>query len=169
MNSNENLTIVFASLKAGKNHFNFQLNESFFKKYELLDSENGLININIVLTKNINMFELEFKINGNINLICDICASEYSQKIENYFTQIVKFSNKSIVSSDDDIIFIDANKTSIDLSHYLYELISVSIPAKRIHINKKDCDQNVLNKLTSFETTENNIDPRWSVLKKLNK
>ena len=85
MNSNENLTIVFASLKAGKNHFNFQLNESFFKKYELLDSENGLININIVLTKNINMFELEYKINGKINLICDICASEYSQKIENYF------------------------------------------------------------------------------------
>ena len=100
------------------------------------------------------MFELEYKINGNINLICDICASEYSQKIENYFTQIVKFSNKSIVSSDDDIIFIDANKTSLDISHYLYELISVSIPAKRIHKNKKDCDQNVLNKLTSFETTK---------------
>jgi uncharacterized metal-binding protein YceD (DUF177 family) len=56
----------------------------------------------------------------------------------------------------------------IDVSQYIYEMLVLNLPYKRVHARMKDCNQEVLNKLREFESHEDQeSDPRWDALKKL--
>jgi DUF177 domain-containing protein len=74
---------------------------------------------------------------------------------------------------DDDIITIAANEHELDLSQYIYEYITLSLPIKRVHPEDEKgnstCNKEVLKKLEKFliEEENKNTDPRWNGLKNI--
>ena len=162
--------ITFSGLKLGGHKFDFQIEDSFFKLFDYTELNSGRISAVILLEKKSNMLELEFQIKGNVKLACDTCSEDYTQSIESNYKQIVKFSDLAGLEETDEIIILPTNEHTLQVAHQLYEFIHLSLPTRRTHADKADCNQEILEKLEELAYQEPRItDPRWSVLQKLEK
>lgn len=165
--------IVYQGLSEGVHEFDFDVDNSFFESLEYSDIKKGDLKVNIVLNKKSTFLELDFQINGNVELLCDRCLDDYNQPIEYEGKLYVKFSEAGEDLADD-VITLSPSEYELDLSHYIYESISLSIPLKRVHPDDEDgnvtCDPKMLEKLKNFkidEPADDNIDPRWEDLRNL--
>jgi uncharacterized metal-binding protein YceD (DUF177 family) len=119
---------------------------------------------------------LHFKASGTVNVNCDISNEPYNQKIKGTFDLIVKFGDE-YNDEYDDILIIPHEEYEINVAQYIYELIILSVPVKRIHPGVKDgtLQSDILKKLEELspkdlenkEKASEEIDPRWNTLKKL--
>jgi DUF177 domain-containing protein len=113
---------------------------------------------------------------GTVNVNCDISNEPYDQKIKGAFDLVVKFGDE-YNDEYDDILIIPHGEYEINVAQYIYELIILSVPTKRIHPGVKDgsLQSDILKKLEELspkgiedkEKTSEEIDPRWNTLKKL--
>jgi DUF177 domain-containing protein len=164
--------IVYQGLSEGKHEFDFDINDSFFENREYSEIKKGELKAKIIFNKKSTFLELDVKVDGFVELICDRCLGEYKQKIKFKGKLYVKFS-ESEGDLDYDVICLSSKDHDLDLSHYLYESIRLSIPLKRVHpykMGKSMCDPEMINNiynLNTEESTEDEIDPRWNELKNL--
>ena len=74
-------------------------------------------------------------------------------------------------NEDDEILIIPHGEHKINLAQYIYELIILSVPAKRIHPGVIDgsLKSEILNILEDLKPKENKktVDPRWEKLKEI--
>ncbi|KJD36868.1 DNA-binding protein [Tamlana sedimentorum] len=169
-------TIPFVGLKIGKHHFDYQVEKAFFEYFEFEDFNDANITVNVELEKKSTLLELHFKISGWVNVNCDLTNEPYNQTVENDFNLVVKFGDEY---NDDyiDILIIPHGTYEINIQQYVYELIVLAVPAKRVHPGVEDgsLDSEILKKLEELspneqkENKDNNedIDPRWNTLKNL--
>ena len=77
---------------------------------------------------------------------------------------------------NEDILIIPHGEYEINVAQYIYELIVLAVPAKRVHPGIEDgtLKSEILSKLEELSPKEVNedkaseeIDPRWNNLKKL--
>ncbi|QRM88653.1 DUF177 domain-containing protein [Lacinutrix sp. WUR7] len=168
-------TIPFVGLKAGEHLFEYNIEQSFFEHFEYEDFNDSNIKVAVILNKKSTLLELNFKISGTINVNCDVTNEPYDQEIESDFDLVVKFGEE-FNDEDMDILIISHGEYEINIQQYIYELIVLAVPNKRIHPGVEDgtLDSEILKKLEelspkSAEEKENkeDIDPRWNTLKKL--
>ena len=110
-----------------------------------------------------------------VNVNCDTTNEPYNQKIKTDFDLVVKFGEE-YNDENEDILIIPHGEYEVNVAQYIYELIVLSLPAKRIHPGIADgtLQSDILKKLEELspkgleekEKTEE-IDPRWNTLKKL--
>ncbi|MCB4807207.1 DUF177 domain-containing protein [Tamlana sp. 62-3] len=169
-------TIPFVGLKIGKHHFDYEVEKAFFEYFEFEEFNDANISVKVDLEKKSTLLELNFKISGWVNVNCDLTNEPYNQTIENNFNLVVKFGDEY---NDDyiDILIIPHGTFEINIQQYVYELIVLAVPAKRVHPGVEDgsLDSEILKKLEELspneqkENKDNNedIDPRWNTLKNL--
>ncbi len=166
-------TIQFIGLKQGEHDFEYTINKTFFEYFDYDEFNDANIKLSIVLNKKTTLLELHFKISGSINTNCDVTNESYNQDLSNEFNLIVKFGDE-YNNENEDILIVPHGTYEINVAQYIYELIVLSIPAKRVHPGVLDgtLQSDILNKLKELspkQTNNNNkeIDPRWDTLKKL--
>jgi len=168
-------TIPFIGLKLGKHHFEYNIRQKFFEYFEYEDFNDANVNVAVILEKKTTLLELNFKISGYVNINCDITNEPYNQSINNEFDLVVKFGDE-FNDENIDILIIPHAEYEINIQQYIYELIVLAVPLKRIHPGLEDgtLQSDILEKLEELsprieeEKAENNdIDPRWDTLKKL--
>lgn len=169
-------TIPFVGLKLGKHHFDYQIDKSFFEYFEYEDFSNVDVKTTLQLEKKTTLLELHFEISGHVNVNCDLTNEPYNQDVNGAFDLVVKFGEE-YNDEFEDILIIPHGEYEINVAQYIYELIILSMPAKRIHPGVEDgtLDSEILKKLEELspkgynETKESSeeIDPRWNTLKKL--
>ena len=168
-------TIPFVGLKIGKHHFDYKVEQTFFEHFEYDDFNDVNVSVNLQLEKKTTLLELHFKISGWVNVNCDLTNEPYNQTIENEFDLVVKFGDEF---NDDniDILIIPHGTYEVNIQQYIYELIILAVPIKRIHPGIEDgtLDSEILEKLEELspkleksKDKEEDIDPRWNTLKKL--
>jgi uncharacterized metal-binding protein YceD (DUF177 family) len=168
-------TIPFVGLKVGTHHFNFKIEQTFFDYFEYEDFNDVNVNVDVELIKNTTLLDLHFKISGTVNINCDVTNEPYNQAIENDFDLVVNFGEEY---NDDniDILVLPHGAYEINIQQYIYELIVLAVPIKRVHPGVEDgtLRSDILEKLNELspklnEEKEKNedIDPRWNTLKKL--
>ena len=169
-------TIPYVGLKIGKHHFDYQIDKKFFEHFEYDDFNDVDVKTELVFEKKTTLLELHFQVSGNVNVNCDITNEPYNQSINGSFDLVVKFGDDY---NDDfeDIVILPHGEYEINVAQYIYELIILSVPAKRIHPGVEDgtLDSDILKKLEELspkgleekEETSEDIDPRWNTLKKL--
>lgn len=167
--------IPFIGLKQGKHLFDYEIDNKFFEAFGFDEFHNSNLNIALSFTKKNTLFELDFEVSGFVNVDCDISLEPYDQKIEGNFPLIVKFGPEY---NDDngEILIIPHEQYELNVSQFIYELIILSIPSKKVHPQVKDgtMDSEALKKLRQLEVkqntssrTEDTVDPRWDKLKDL--
>ncbi len=173
MESLHKYRIVYQGLKEGLHEFDFDVDNLFFEKLEYSEIKKGSLNAHVVLIKKSTFLELDFQINGNVELVCDRCLDEYLQEIDYNGKLFVKFSETEGDLAED-VICLSQSDYELDISHYIYESINLSIPLKRVHPDDKNgkstCNPEMIKKLKNFkidEPTDDTIDPRWDDLRKL--
>jgi uncharacterized protein len=126
--------IPFGGLKEGIHDFDFAVTDEFFEEYSALEVKKGHLDIHINLLKKTSFLTFDIHINGKVYVQCDRCLDFYYQDISFEGKLYVKFSERNESNeSSDEIIFLRPGDNEIDLKHYLYESISISMPYKKTH------------------------------------
>jgi uncharacterized metal-binding protein YceD (DUF177 family) len=167
-------SIPFTGLKLGKHQFDFTVDDAFFAEFDYSLVKKANLQCSVELDKQETMIILDFDIKGTIEAACDRCLAPYQQPLHITEQQIARFSEEP-VDEDDEIITLSKNDHEINIAGLIYEYINVAIPFISVCENggeTSSCDEEMIAKLNSLaskdEQTED-TDPRWDVLKKINK
>lgn len=171
----KDFTIQFVGLKDGKHLLEYKINKTFFEVFEYDEFNNVEIDATVELNKKPTLLEFNFKINGLVRVNCDLTNEPYDETVNGDFDLVVKFG-EDYNDENEDILIIPHGEYEINIAQYLYELIVLSTPSKRIHPGVKDgtLQSDILDKLEELSpkleektSNEDEIDPRWDTLKKL--
>lgn len=169
MDKLRNYDISFSGLKIGKHEFRFEIDKEFF---QLFDTEqeftNPKIHVEVFLNKHTTFLEFEVKVDGKVELVCDITNDSFYHDIENQIGILVKFGEE-YDDSEEDVVTILTNDHAFNVAHLIYENVALSIPMKKVSPNISDEDLAILEKFSpkEIEEKEEEVDPRWEALKKL--
>ncbi len=168
--------IPFVGLKLGKHQFEYQINKAFFDHFEYDDFESADIKVDLVLEKKSLMLELNFKQKGTVSVPCDLTGEMFDLPIKGNLRVVVQFGDE-FNNENEELLILPHGEHQIDVSQYIYEMIALSVPLKRVHPGIKDgtLKSEALNKLNELRVSEvkeeveeeNEIDPRWDKLKQL--
>lgn len=167
--------IPFIGLKIGKHQFEYQVDNTFFENFEYDEFESSNIKVNVVLEKKSTMLELNLKHKGTIHVSCDLTNEMFDLPIKGKIKLIVNFGEE-FNNDNDELLILPHGEHQIDISQYVYEMIVLSVPLKRVHPGIKDGSLKTpaldkLNELLIKEKKEviqeENTDPRWDKLKNL--
>ena len=99
---------------------------------------------------------------------------KFYQFIQNEFNLVVNFGQE-YNDENIDILIIPHGEYELNIQQYLYELIALAVPTKRIHpgVENGTLDSEILKKLEELSPKQaedkisEDIDPRWNKLKNL--
>ncbi len=192
--SNRDYIIPFAGLKLGFHDFEFEISDAFFEDLEYSIIHSGSVHVDLKLEKKEIMLLADFSFSGKVFTSCDRCNDPIEVPVSGEYRYIYKFGTGE--SDDESLIIISPDAFELDVREQIYEMITVSLPARCVH-PEGECNPEVLEVLKQYELTEDelpedddedtewddpedegdddpdtdpddNIDPRWSILKNLN-
>ncbi len=176
MKATNEFLIPFIGLKLGKHQFDFQINKAFFDNFDYHEYDNCDIKVTVVLDKKSTILELSFKHKGTIYVPCDLTNEMFNLPIKGKIKLVVQFG-ENFNNDNEELLILPHGEFQIDVSQYIYEMIVLSVPLKRIHpgIKNGTLKTETLDKLTELSVKkakkevqqEENIDPRWDKLKQL--
>lgn len=176
MKKTKEYLIPFVGLKLGKHHFEYQIYNAFFDLFDYDEFQNSDIKVNVVLEKKSNMLEISFKHEGIVNVPCDVTGEDFDLPIKSKMKLIVRFGEE-FNNDNEELLILPFGEFEVDIAQYIYEMIVLSVPLKRVHPGVKDgtLESEALKKLNELavkETKKENkkeedIDPRWDKLKQL--
>ena len=168
--------IPFVGLKLGKHQFEYQINKMFFDHFEYDEFENANIQVELVLEKKSLMLELHFKHKGTVNVPCDLTGEMFDLPIKGNLRVVVQFGDE-FNNENEELLILPHGEHQIEISQYIYEMVVLSVPLRRVHPGVKDgtLKSEALDKLNELKVSEvkeeveeeNEIDPRWDKLKQL--
>lgn len=166
--------IAFKGLAEGLHEFNFHVDGGFFEHFESSLVGEGTVKVSVILEKRSTFMKLHLKINGEVELVCDMCLENYMQKIKNDIELFVKFGEQEF-DDDENVIWLLPEEYQLNLAQIIYEYTVLSIPMRHIHPKNKHgergCNKEMIDKLKHYihkEKEGNTVDPRWDILKNLN-
>ena len=161
--------IEIQNLKPGTHHFTFDVGDDFFEAFEYGMLERGDLKVELELQKSETLVDLRFKIAGHVALTCDRSLEPFDYPMQLDEQMVLKYGEEA-GEVDEHMEVIPWNTTNINISRYLYEMITVAIPMKRLHprFAQETDDQDELI-YTSGGDQESDTEGRstWDQLKKL--
>ena len=164
--------VSFYGLKEGSHYFEYKIGKQFFEAFnydEFLDAD---LMITLDLIKKSTLLELHFSAKGTVKVACDLTNEPFDQPINGNLDMVVKFGEE-FNDDNDEIIVIPHGSNKINVAQYIYEMIVLATPNKKVHPGIEDgtLQSDILQKLEELKPKEkknlNEIDPRWEDLKKL--
>lgn len=167
-----NVNIIGLSRKT--HLFDFELKVGFFEKYGSEVVSKGHFDVHIILEKKETFIDVEFKISGTAQLMCDRSLESFDYPIKETRRIMFKYGEEAQEISDE-IMIITQDQVSLDLGQFIYEFIALSIPIKKIHPSLRTDDEDedesefkmIYSTSVDEEETPEETDPRWEKLKKL--
>jgi uncharacterized metal-binding protein YceD (DUF177 family) len=161
-------TIPFTGLKDGPHEFDFTLGKAFFTATGVEEFLDGEGTVHVVLEKSDHLLVVNLHVDAVITMLCDHCNAPMRQPVKGDQRQIFKPSDLP-ESDDDELVSIDPQAHDINLTHYIFECISLHLPIRHVH-PPGQCDPEVEGALAKVLVHgEPAPDPRWDALNKLKK
>lgn len=165
--------IPFSGLSQGKHKFDYHIKNTFFESFDYNEFNEADVNIHAKLNVMSTMLELELSATGTVNVNCDITSESYDQDIHSDLELVIKFGDE-YNDENDEILIIPHSEHQVNIAQYIYEMLVLAVPLKRIHPGVIDgsLESEALEKLDELQPKEGkenkeDTDPRWDALKKL--
>ena len=164
--------IPFIGLKEESHLFDYQIDNKFFEAFNFEEYFDANINVTLTLDKKSTMLNLSFSAKGTVNVTCDVSGERFDQEINAALPLIVKFGEE-YNDENEEILILPHSEYQINVAQYIYEMIVLSVPSKRVHPQVLDgtMESEALKKLEKLsvkeEKTTDVVDPRWDKLKSL--
>jgi len=164
--------IPFVGLKLGTHEFEFDVNDTFFASLPYSLIEKGSIKVWLDLEKKETMLIANFECFGHVEQICSRCNESALVEIDSDLAVIYKFGHEEEETNDDNLLIVNYDAYELDVSQQVYEMISLALPIRPMH-EEGECDEEMVKLIEKYQVKEekkdeDDIDPRWSVLKGLN-
>jgi uncharacterized metal-binding protein YceD (DUF177 family) len=176
MKNTKEYLIPFIGLKLGKHHFEYQISNAFFEIFDYNEYQDSNIKVNVVLEKKSTLLELSFKHKGVVNVPCDLTSEDFDLPVKGKMKLIIRFG-EDYNNDNEELLILPHGEFEVDIAQYIYEMIVLSVPLRRVHPGVKDgsLKTDALTKLNELKVKEEkkenkqeeNIDPRWDKLKQL--
>ncbi len=176
MKSLKAFDIEIFRLNDGKQQFEYEINDSFFASIEDSSISKGKLKASLEIDKSERHLQIEYKISGTVELICDRSLEPFDFELNENYSLIFKYGD-AYEEVSEDVVIIPHDTPKLNMAQYLYEFILISIPMKKLHPKfqheELDSDEEVtLVYRTEEEKNDQNetpeeVDPRWSALKNL--
>ncbi|MFR9557546.1 MAG: DUF177 domain-containing protein [Rikenellaceae bacterium] len=140
-------SIDFKALSYGEHSFEFRVDDKLYALYEDCEVSGGVCIAKVELQRSEYMLNLFVEIEGDAIVECDRCLEPCSVEIEYAAPLIVKFSDNEDIEDDfdGDVMWMPTATTTLDLTHYIYESIILSLPYQRVH-DEGECNPEMLQK-----------------------
>jgi uncharacterized metal-binding protein YceD (DUF177 family) len=166
----ERYRVNLLGLSHSIHHFEYDLGPEFLKKYDSGLVSEGSFKAQVAIDKRETFLDVSFAIQGSVKLICDRSLDEFDHPIDLSSKIIFKYGDEDKEISED-VMMIHRGTESLELGKFIYEFIALSIPMKKLHPRFKDesDEEGGIIYTSDPEEKKEEIDPRWEMLKKLNK
>jgi uncharacterized metal-binding protein YceD (DUF177 family) len=164
--------IQFVGLKEGSHLFEYEINNTFFEAFNYDEFESSSIKISLDFIKKSTLLELTFTANGYVEVPCDVTNELYNQDVQDVLRLIVNFGEE-FNDDNEEILILPHEAYEFNVAQFIYELIVLSVPNKRVHPKVLDgtMESETLSKFEELEIKEvkavEETDPRWDKLKNL--
>lgn len=140
MNILKHYSIPWKGLKNGAHHFDFEVDDRFFKAFEESGILGGNAKVSVNMEKSATMLMLDFSITGTVTVECDRCLEDLALPVDYSGALKVKFSDE-IEDYDGEVMWINPADGELQLGQYIYESILLSLPYQKIHGDDPDGSQ----------------------------
>lgn len=161
--------IDIQSLAFKQHEYEFESVPKFFESFENSPVSKGSWSCFLILDKSETMIQLDLKVSGLVELVCDRSLRTFDYSLEFDKHLIYKFGEEW-EELDDEIMVIPRNLDQLDIGSVIFEYIILNIPMKKVHpdlIDEEQEDDHVIFTTDDFQDEENDTDPRWENLKKI--
>ena len=117
--------VQLKSLPQGIHEFEYHLDKTFFANMESTDIHDADIRVHLTLNYKADIYDLAFKIDGDVTLLCDRC-------LDTAYHIAVKYGDDYDDSSDD-LLVIPESDNYLNVAYMLYDTVALSIPLKHVH------------------------------------
>ena len=168
--------------------YEFVLDNQFFADIDNPDIAKGNVHVMLSVKKTSHAFELHFRTEGIVWVLCDRCLDEMEQPVASEDDLVVKFGPE-YAEEGDNLVIIPEDEGILNVAWFMYEFVALAIPMKHVHAPGK-CNQAMSRALdkhlrvlpddpSEADVPEDGdddgadgegstpIDPRWNELKKL--
>lgn len=169
-------TIPFVGLKLGKHQFEYFIQSEFFQNFEFEEFNDSKLTAFLDFNKKGTHLELNFKVEGIVNVNCDVTTEPFDLPVNNELFMVVKFG-EDYNDENEELLILPHGEYEINVAHYIYECIVLGVPSKRVHpgVENGTLKSDILDRLASLapkqkkesNKTEDDVDPRWNKLKNL--
>ena len=136
-------------------------------------------NVKLSLDKKSGFMLLKFEIGGKADVSCDRCGNPLTMDLWDEFKMVVKMVDNpeemNEQEEDPDVFYISRTESHLDVSNWIYEFVSLSVPMQRMcseeEMGGPQCNKEVLEKLKEMEAKEYreqckcNLERTWKSLK----
>ncbi len=160
-------TIHFSGLKDGQHRFEYKLGDAFFQASGMEELElGGMVNARVTVDKTEHLLVANIHVEGHVRVRCDHCNAPMDQPIRGDQRQI--FQTMGIAEVDDEeLVPLAADAHEVNLTHYLFECITLNLPARHVH-PEGACDPEVEKAFARIKVDQHaDPDPRWDALKSI--
>lgn len=166
--------IAFAGLKVGQHQFEYEVDNTFFENFGFEEFNSSSLAVTAVLDKRTTIMDLKLTAHGVVNVNCDVTNEPFDLPVEVDMDLVIKFGEE-FNDENIELLILPHGEYQFNISQYVYEMIVLSIPQKRVHPGVEDgtLDSEMLDKLDELsvaapeEKETEQVDPRWDALKKL--
>jgi uncharacterized metal-binding protein YceD (DUF177 family) len=155
MSKFELYNINLKSLSTDKQTLEFDLNEEFFKKIDSPEVQKGTVKAKVIVQKKTGLFELTFKLEGEVMVPCNRCLDDMVQTIKYDDKLQVKLGDS--FSEENEIVIIPENEGILNIAWFMYEFIVLNIPIKHVHA-PGECNKTMVTKLKKHITRHKDDD-----------
>lgn len=157
--------------------YQYQIDQNFFKNFENSLVEQGNLQAEVMLDKQENLITVGFHITGTIELECDRSLEKFDYPVIVNEKLLFQYGTEEQELTEE-IVIITRNTQSINVAQYIYEFIGLAIPMKKLHPKYEKDDQPFIEgeivytsdhgeDTDDHSSHDDQIDPRWDILKKL--
>jgi uncharacterized protein len=167
----ERYRVNILGLSLNLHHFQYEIGNEFFSKYGTGLVSEGNFKVAVTLDKHETFLEVTFSIQGTVKLTCDRSLDVFDHPIHVNSKIIFKYGDEDKEISED-VVMIHRGTETLELGQYIYEFIALAIPMKKLHPrfqDEPDDEGSIVYTSDTDKKEEEEIDPRWEKLKKLNK
>lgn len=136
--------------------YRWQADNDFFSAVQGSEIKQGLLDVALRVKRTSGAYELEFQLQGEVEVTCDRCLESMNQPIDAFCTLRVVMGEDFV--DDGDVVVVPEREGFINVAWNIYEFAALQIPLRHVH---PDCEA------LSESSEEERVDPRWADLKKL--
>ena len=129
--------------------YRWQADNDFFSSVQGSEIKQGLLDVALRVKRTSGAYELEFQLQGEVEVTCDRCLESMNQPIDAFCTLRVVMGEDFV--DDGDVVVVPEREGFINVAWNIYEFAALQIPLRHVH---PDCEA------LSESSQEEKVDPR---------
>ncbi len=125
--------IPLESLENGQHIFHFQVGKSLFDRFDNDELYKPELRVDVKLDKQPNQLKFNIHPKGQAEIQCDRCLDYFTHHFDLDQDILVRLTEETNFNLNADYVTLDRESSSIDIGYFIYEMIILSLPIKRVH------------------------------------